>query len=57
MTVKELITLLQDCDPDLQVEFPDTYWRSEGWGKDCASATCSIDSVNQRSDRVILEGD
>ena len=57
MTVKELKEMLEELDGDMQVEFADTYWRSEGWGEGCSSSTCSIDYVDVREGKVVLEGE
>lgn len=45
MTVRELIEMLSQFSPDLEVRFTDTYTRSEGWEEGHETATCAIENV------------
>lgn len=46
MTVRELMEMLAQFSPDLEVRFSDTYERSEGWESGHDTATCAIDEVH-----------
>lgn len=45
MTVRELMEMLSQFSPDLEVRFEDTYEQSEGWTDGCENATCAIGNV------------
>lgn len=45
MTVRELMEMLSQFSPDLEVRFSDTYQRTEGWESGHETATCAIAEV------------